>query len=104
MCRRSLYIPRITSRFVYITRPLTGWVKLVNGAGACLFSDRGTVVVGCAREYAGGASPGTEGASPGPEGGYVDQQLGSKKAMVCCRLTGVRRTSLFDVRMSTIIL
>ena len=50
MCGRPLYIPRIASRFVYITRPLTGWVRWVNGASASLFVDGETGLAGGAGE------------------------------------------------------
>jgi hypothetical protein len=66
VCRRSLNIPWITCRFVYIYRPLTG---ALNGAAVCLFPDRETALLGTI-EYAGGPSPGP--------GGYVDRLLETK--------------------------
>jgi hypothetical protein len=87
MYGRSLYIPRIASCLVHITRPLTGWS---NGASACRSLDGETDLVGSAGEYAGGSSSGTE-------GGCVGQRLGSKKAMLCCRFTDVKPMGLFAV-------
>ena len=46
--------------------------------------------MGGADEYAGGSSSGIE-------GGYVGQLLGSKKAMLCRRLTDARPMGLFAV-------
>ena len=62
-CRCSLNVPRITCRFVYIYRPLTG---TLNGAAACLFLERETALLGTG-EYAGGSSPGP--------GGYIHRLL-----------------------------